>query len=70
MVIGSSLRGFMKVKSRVTNLKAFCDKMPSLMNGERAVDVVYLNFSKAFSAASHNILVDKLSEVQTRELEQ
>lgn len=32
------------------------------MNGERAVDVVYLSFSKAFNAASHNILVDKLSE--------
>lgn len=26
----------------------------------RAVDVVYLDFNKAFVALSHNILVDKL----------
>jgi len=27
----------------------------------KAVDVVYLDFSKAFETASHNILVEKLA---------
>lgn len=30
------------------------------MDKERAVDVVYPEFSKAFNRVSHNILIDKL----------
>ncbi|PKU39474.1 hypothetical protein llap_10225 [Limosa lapponica baueri] len=38
----------------------FYDEVTGLVEERRAVDVVYLDFSKTFSAVSHNILVDKL----------
>lgn len=60
MGIGSSQHEFMKVKSHLTNLKTFWDKMASLMNEGRALDVVYLDISNVFNASSCNILMDKL----------
>lgn len=39
---------------------AFCNEMTGLVEEGKAVDVVYPDHWKAFSAASHNILIDKL----------
>ncbi|KAJ7406533.1 hypothetical protein BTVI_65236 [Pitangus sulphuratus] len=52
--------GFTKGKSCLTNLIAFYDETTTWMDDERAVDVVYLSFSKAFDTVSHSMLVGKL----------
>ncbi|GAB0199885.1 mitochondrial enolase superfamily member 1 [Grus japonensis] len=58
-VIRSGQHGFTKGKSCLTNLIAFYyDDHGGWMRG--AVDVVYVDFSKAFATVSHNILIRKL----------
>ena len=60
-VITRSQRRFVKNKSSPTNLILFFDQVTSLIDRRNAVDIVYLDFSKAFNKVSHEILISKVT---------
>ena len=51
--------GFTNSRSCLTNLISFYDKVTRLVDEGQAVDVVYLDFSKAFDTVPHNTLMEK-----------
>ncbi|XP_064032402.1 uncharacterized protein LOC135192945 [Pogoniulus pusillus] len=53
--------GFRKGRSCLTNLISFYDQVTRLVNVGKAVDVFYLDFSKAFDTVCHKKLLAKLA---------
>ena len=51
----------MKGRFCLTNLISFYDQVTHLVDEGKAVDVVYLDFCKAFNSVCHSIPLEKLA---------
>ena len=56
-----SQHGFRKARSTQTNLIEYYESIIHQLETNRAVDSIYLDFSKAFDKCDHGIILDKLS---------
>ena len=59
-LIRKSQHGFLNKRSCLTNLLEYVEYVTSIVDNGDSVDVVYLDFSKAFDKVSHRTLIRKL----------
>ena len=59
-LINPSQHGFMKQNSCLTNLLEFLEVITSLLDEGHSMDVIFLDFSKAFDTVPKNRLFEKL----------
>ena len=59
-IIKSSQHGFMKGRSCLSNLLDFFEEVYENVDSENSVDIIYLDFAKAFDKVPHERLVKKL----------
>jgi len=59
--IRPSQHGFMKSRSYLTNLISFYEQVTRLVDEQKPVDVIYLEFIKVFHTVPHSTLMEKLA---------
>ena len=58
-----SQHGFTKGKSCLTNLLSFLEDVTKAIDEGKPLDVIYLDFSKAFDKVPHKRLLHKMSKL-------
>ena len=61
-LIRESQHGFRKGRSCVSNLLVFLDKVTKYIDDGYSVDVIYLDFAKAFDKVPHQRLLEKIEK--------
>jgi hypothetical protein len=59
-VVPINQHGFIPGRSAITNLLTSCNQWTKLLDTGKTVDIVYLDFSKAFNRVPHSLLLHKL----------
>ena len=59
-LINPSQHGFLKAKACLTNLLCFLEEITKWVDDGSPVDVIYLDFQKAFDKVPHQRLINKL----------
>ena len=59
-LFSSSQHGFLKARSCLTNMFCFLEEITKWIDVGSPVDIIYLDFQKAFDKAPHQILLLKL----------
>ena len=59
-LLNSSQHGFLKVRSCLTNMLCFLEEITKWIDEESPVNIIYLDFQKAFDKVPHQRLLLKL----------
>ena len=59
-LISNNQHGFRKKRSCLTQLLSHIEFIYKCLNGNNEVDVIYLDYSKAFDKVDHKVLLEKL----------
>ena len=59
-LLRNTQHGFVSKRSCLTNLLIFLNFSGKMLDSAKAVDVLYLDFQKAFDKVPHNLLIVKL----------
>ena len=55
LLLNKSKHGFISKRSCLMNLLVFCDDVTGILDEGDVVDIVYLDFQKAFDKVPHNV---------------
>jgi hypothetical protein len=62
-VISDKQHGFLPGRSTTTNLMVLTNELSSVLDKGGQMDVIYMDFTKAFDTVSHAVLLEKLNKI-------